>query len=64
MEIVHEMTYHAMLRPPMPIGDGGFKKEICSPSLLVAKVVGSECLFEEPAAPSLRTARTRVRRAR
>lgn len=24
MELVHEMTYHAMLRPPMPIGDGPF----------------------------------------
>src|SRR3954469_21882297 len=24
MELVHEMTYHAMLRPPMAIGDGPF----------------------------------------
>lgn len=24
MDLVHEMTYHAMLRPPMTIGDGGF----------------------------------------
>ena len=24
MELVHEMTYHAMLRPPMQIGDGPF----------------------------------------
>jgi hypothetical protein len=24
MDLVHEMTYHAMLRPPLPIGDGGF----------------------------------------
>lgn len=24
MELVHEMTYHAMLRPPMPLGDGPF----------------------------------------
>lgn len=22
MELVHEMTYHAMLKPPMPVGDG------------------------------------------
>lgn len=24
MELAHEMTYHAMLRPPMPVGDGPF----------------------------------------
>lgn len=24
MELVHEMTYHAMLKPPMPVGDGPF----------------------------------------
>ncbi|MDQ1424247.1 MAG: hypothetical protein QOD72_1745 [Acidimicrobiaceae bacterium] len=24
MELVHEMTYHAMLRPPMAIGEGPF----------------------------------------
>ena len=24
MDLVHEMTYHAMLRPPMPVGDGPF----------------------------------------
>jgi hypothetical protein len=24
VELIHEMTYHAMLRPPMPIGDGPF----------------------------------------
>ncbi len=24
MDLVHEMTYHAMLRAPLPIGDGGF----------------------------------------
>lgn len=24
MELVHEMTYHAMLRPPLAVGDGPF----------------------------------------
>lgn len=28
MELVHEMTYHAMLRPPLAVGDGPFGNRV------------------------------------